>query len=68
METTVVCDRCHRSVEGTRSADFTGGFYDTTGYWSKYSDSGERVICDACMWADERYQNDYGVRATVEEG
>lgn len=66
---TVKCDRCGKLIEGVEyppeegKLGATGGFYrikeDGVG-WGKYTNPGERVICDACMWQDERYIADYG--------
>lgn len=63
MRVSVVCDRCHEAVEGIREFEYTGGFYDTTSGspWSKFSSAGENIICDACMFADTRYREVYGV-------
>lgn len=60
----VQCDRCHKHLIDT-VWDFrfgmTGGFYDTSpGHWAKYADVGEYIVCDSCMWQDERYIKDYG--------
>lgn len=66
---TFTCDRCHKDiVDGAEyppldgKLGFTAGFYriahDGEG-WGKYTNPGERVICDACMWSDERYLKDY---------
>lgn len=64
---TVVCDRCGKTIEGLHySAEnglpgSTAGYYDTTGKpWSDFANEGERVVCDACMWVDARYQAVYG--------
>ncbi len=55
------CDRCHKKVEGEWGEHFTSGFYDvSSGYWAKYADPWETVLCDCCMWADARYIKDYG--------
>lgn len=65
---TVRCDRCGKMVEGARipmpdgSVYFTAGFFETGGLpWSQMADEGENIVCDACMWADPRYQAVYGV-------
>lgn len=58
------CDRCHKPVVNFEPAK--GGM--TTGYynvgegspWARYANPGERMICDACMWADPTYIVDYG--------
>lgn len=63
MEVSVICDRCHEVVEGVRAPEFTGGFYDATpnSPWFGFSLPGEKIVCDACMFADVRYQEIYGV-------
>lgn len=60
---TVSCDRCKNYVKGFESVVGTAGFYRTgDSPWSKYADPPERVICDECMWKDERYIKEYGDR------
>lgn len=59
MNVTVVCDRCRKTVEGMRGPRYTAGFYDAEA-WVKYTNPGEKIICDNCMWSDARYQADYG--------
>jgi hypothetical protein len=58
---TVQCSRCHRMIKGLQDDNCTGGFYDTShGYWQKYCDPDETIICDDCMHWDRRYVKDYG--------
>ena len=64
---TVMCDRCTKTVEGIYDPNTktTGGFYRVAGElkensWAKYRNWGEKILCDACMWADKRYKKDYG--------
>ena len=61
MNVTVICDRCKNLVEGYKSSDFTGGYYETPSgsYWGNYANEGENVLCDDCMFDDPRYQKDY---------
>ena len=59
---TVVCDRCHNTVEGYEiSGSGTGGFYRTEDPrgWGRFANPGEKVVCDVCMQADPRYQAEY---------
>ncbi len=66
MKVTVTCDRCGKTVEGLRTENATGGFYDTSaGYWAMLANPGESVVCDPCMWADPRYIEHYGRRAPL---
>jgi len=59
-EMTITCDRCHEEVQGFDTEEGTSGFYNVTHLpWSKYANPDETRICDSCMWADERYLNDY---------
>lgn len=73
---TVMCDRCHKTIEGLYSEPddsnhlgYTAGYYsikeDGKG-WGKYTDPDERIVCDQCMWADPRYIADYGINPTSE--
>lgn len=64
---TVVCDRCGATVEGQESEGATIGFYrvrqatgELSGPWAKYARKREHVICNSCMWSDEKYQKDTG--------
>lgn len=60
----VICDRCGKTVKGIIVPGIaTSGFYDTTGSWAKYADPHEKIVCDACMWSDPRYQADYGTHS-----
>lgn len=60
------CDRCHRKFDGDEGKFFTSGFYYVNcGYWSKFAEPYETVVCDECMWADPRYIAVYGPRITV---
>lgn len=52
----VLCDRCHQTAQGFIGKPFSAGVYVG---WSKYMDPGEHIICDACMWKDERFLADY---------
>lgn len=54
----IVCDRCHNTVEGFRSSYGTGGFYEYPA-WKDYMNKDERVICDKCLWRDNRYKKAY---------
>lgn len=56
----MICDRCHKEFEGIKRDDCTFGYYDAT-YWFDFSNPGELVICDMCMWHDPRYIRIYGV-------
>lgn len=59
----ITCDRCGAKVDGFRGQYATAGFYDTAGqsWWARYARPGERIVCDACMWADPGYRADYGI-------
>ena len=54
----IVCDRCHKGIDGERLDGGTVGFYEGES-WRKYMDKDEEIICDACMFDDSRYQEDY---------
>jgi hypothetical protein len=58
----IKCDRCKQDIEGLQTEDFTGGFYRTEGYWSKFANEGEKIVCDNCMFNDARYILVYGRR------
>lgn len=58
------CSRCKKDISGLmRVRDYgTCGYYEVShGIWSHYAKPGERYLCDACMWADPRYIEIYGV-------
>lgn len=71
MNVTITCDRCGNTVEGIRdSFEFEGrtikttsGFYDLSedGGWVRFAQSGEKQICDECMFGDPEYQKIYGM-------
>lgn len=53
------CDRCHKDVEGFIDPEgMSAGVYVG---WDEFMQPGEHVICDQCMWADERYRKVHGV-------
>lgn len=59
------CDRCQQKFEGSRTEDATAGFYDVTptdspAGWDKFANPGERIVCDRCMWTDQRYVAAHG--------
>lgn len=56
----VTCDRCKNKIKGIESIDCTGGFYKASKYWSKFMNDGENILCDNCMFQDERYIKIYG--------
>jgi len=58
---TAVCSRCHKDT-GSPLPDggMTAGYYVAAG-WPEFANPGEVYICDACMWADPRYQAVYGI-------
>ena len=70
-DVTVTCDRCGKQIEGIEHETATGGFYrikvDGEG-WGKYTNPGERVVCDDCMWHDPRYLVDYPPTRRAEMG
>ena len=57
----IICDRCGQEVNGSKGEHFTAGYYEVWegSCWHKYSNYGEKVICDCCMWCDARYIEDY---------
>lgn len=62
----VTCSRCQKKVDSLKdkAAGMTGGYYEVhEGYWSRFSNAGEYYLCDACMWADERYREVFGVHS-----
>lgn len=65
LKVLVICDRCFNRIEGLEDAGTaTSGFYKVGAgtEWSKYANSGESILCDACMFNDPRYIADYGTR------
>lgn len=58
----VVCSRCREKVADARPPEhgFTIGYYILEGYWSQFANIGEEILCDRCMWADDRYIKIYG--------
>ena len=63
---TIRCDRCNRFVEGEYGAwGVTKGYYWVAAGspWQRYSQPGERYICECCMWKDAGYIRDFGPRA-----
>ena len=66
-DVTIICDRCHKTIEGWESPEATSGFYrssHTGGIWDKYMKPNESVLCDDCMQHDARYQADYWPAST----
>jgi hypothetical protein len=56
----VTCSRCGRTIEGMEFEEGTAGFYRVQGtIWQKYANDHEQILCDGCMWTDERYLADY---------
>ncbi len=60
----LICDRCKKSFIGYWNEDCTAGYYNTSRVrpnnpWAKYANENEIIICDSCMWKDERYLKDY---------
>lgn len=56
------CNRCHQLIDGFRSpteGECTAGYYLAAG-WMKYCNPGEIIVCDRCMWSDQRYIAVYG--------
>ena len=68
----IVCDRCSQIVpDAAKSCDGTTcGYYEVAGgTWHRFSNAGEKYLCDACMFSDPRYQAVYGImKGTKEEG
>lgn len=59
----VICDRCKQAVINAYKDQYlTQGYYETepNSYWSKFADKREYIICDECMFKDERYIAVYG--------
>ena len=56
----IVCDRCQKQIEKSEGP-VTAGYYDTSkGFWSQFANENEKIVCDTCMWKDERYIKVYG--------
>jgi hypothetical protein len=55
-----VCDRCKKEVDGFEDGVMTAGFYRIEDSWKEYANEGEKIICDDCMFKDERYIKVYG--------
>jgi hypothetical protein len=64
---TITCDRCKREIAGSESPAYTKGFYRIYegNRWSPFADTGEAVLCDACMKTDARYIAIYGCTPTM---
>jgi hypothetical protein len=57
---TVVCDRCGKTINGMEKPGYyTAGFYRRDDFWGQFMNSGEQVLCDACMYADPRHRAEY---------
>ncbi len=54
-----ICDRCHNPFEGFETVGMTAGYYRADA-WPKFANPGEVMICDSCMWHDQRYIAIYG--------
>lgn len=57
------CSRCRQEIKNARpplGEGMTAGYYVVDDYWQRFCNMGERYVCDACMWADERYIAVYG--------
>jgi hypothetical protein len=51
----------HTGQSPRMTNSWTGGYYETgEGYWARFADAGEKIICDACMFRDPRYIAAYG--------
>jgi hypothetical protein len=64
----LTCPRCKRVVEGSASwnpGQATAGWYHRAG-WARFMRADEQLLCDACMWAEPRYVEVYGVVTTTE--
>lgn len=68
----VICDRCHKSIEGLESWDeqYTAGFYRRKVYsevlndmkdtlWAEYMKEGEDLLCDRCLKTDKQFKADH---------
>lgn len=64
----VTCNRCKNEVTGFESIVGTAGFYRTSSdyKWSKYADPNEHIVCDECMYKDERYLKDHRLQEVGE--
>lgn len=59
----IICDRCHQVVKDAMKecSGTTAGYYEVErGAWRKFSNPGEKYLCDACMFRDDRYIAVYG--------
>ena len=56
----MICCRCKKEFEGFKSINYTAGYYEAIA-WPQFSNPGEIIICDSCMWHDPRYIEVYGV-------
>jgi hypothetical protein len=58
----VVCSRCQKQIEKSNDdSEFTAGYYNTSeGFWARFAEKYEKIVCDSCMWKDERYIKIYG--------
>jgi hypothetical protein len=61
----MLCSRCSKLLDGPfPDGGMTAGYYDVRGQggWAYFAKTGERFVCDACMWADPAYKAIYGVQ------
>jgi hypothetical protein len=58
----VKCDRCGKDFEGEfwEQYGMTSGYYLAEA-WQAFCNEGETIVCDECMWKDERYRKVYGL-------
>lgn len=50
----VECDHCHKWVEGFLP-DEGGASAGVYVGWTKFTEFGEYIVCDSCMWKNERF-------------
>jgi hypothetical protein len=57
-----MCDRCKEKVKhASRTLHGSVGYYEVdAGWWHRFSNEGEKYVCDECMFKDERYIAVYG--------
>lgn len=62
---TAACSRCQTALPSyEQDAPCTAGYYVVTdGYWSRFANPGELLLCDTCMWSDPLYRAERGAAA-----
>ena len=55
------CDRCKNIIGDLETNIFVSTYYEVENYpWKKFSNPGEKTICNKCMKEDPHYIKMYG--------